>query len=229
MSVFISQQLKLPPSTDTYKIGVPVYGATLQGFGDRTNFLAYGKARRIANITFNSNHHQTWTENTTAFTEDDQGLINKSHIHNELPISDNRDILFTCSPTARFICLQIYYDMDNRDTYRPLAYLKAKVIKNVLTTRDVIDAGFEATYLNGFLDGEIRDDSTSHYFSFPKKLSTGSNFIVPTTGSYSTITPPRPLFIPVADRNTQIAINLDMKYVRIRSVALIEPEEGFAI
>jgi hypothetical protein len=230
MSVFISQQMKSPPSEDTYKIGVPVFGQVLQSFGDRTNFLAYGKAKRVINTYFNCSHHQTWSDNTTIpYSNTDFGYMNKADIHKELLVSDTRDILFTCSPTARFIALQIYYESDNRDTYNDLAYIKAKVISSPRNTRTVIDAGWEANYANGFLTGEVIDRSTSHYQINPQKLSTGAVFIEPVGGSYISVTAPRPLFIPIANRNSEIAINFDLKYVRLKSVSLIEVEEGFAL
>lgn len=230
MTVFISQQMKASPSEDTYKIGVPVFGQVLQSFGDRTNFLAYGKSKRIINTYFNCNHHQTWSYNTLNWSgAEDYGYINKSHIHDELLISDNRDIIFTCSPTARFIGLQIYYESDNRNSYREVAYIKANLISSPRTTRTIIDAGWEATYANGFLTGEVIDASTSHFQINPQKLSTGAVFIEPIGGSYISITAPRPLFIPIANRNSEIAINFDLKYVRLKSVSLIECEEGFAL
>lgn len=225
-SSIISQQTKNPPDTKAVSIGTPVFGATLQNIGDCYNHLAFCKARRISNTMFGINHHNTWLNNQTPVAHPDLNIILKSSLDNEMPASDSKDILFTCSASARFVGINITYNCDGRDAQRDLAKIKCRLVASPRTTRTEIDAGMEATILNGYLQNTTFDlTNVSHAITQPAILSTGEYAAVPTLGSYTSVTAPRPLFIPTANRDSEIALVIATNYCRILSVSLIEMYE----
>ena len=225
-SSIISQQTKNPPDLKAVSIGTPVFGTTLQNIGDCYNHLAFCKARRISNTIFSVNHHNTWNENLIPVDTPVYNIILKSSLDNEMPASDSKDILFTCSASARFIGISITYNCDGRNSQRDLAKITCRIVQSPRTVRTEIDAGFEATILNGYLQNTTFDiTSVSHAITVPAILSSGEYAEAPTLGSYTTVTSPRPLFIPTANRDSEIALVIDTNYCRILSVSLVEMYE----
>lgn len=225
-SSIITQQTKDTPDLKAVSIGTPVFGSTLQSLGDCMNHLAFCKARRISNTFFSINHHNTWLQNQTAVEYPTLYLINKSSLDNEMPASDTKDIIFTCSSSARFVGFNITYNCDGRDTQRDLAKIKCRLVTDPRSARTEIDAGMEATILNGYLENTTYvTTSTSHDITQPRVLSSGEYMDLPILGSYTTVTSQRPLFIPVTNRGSEIALVIETNYCRILAVSLIEMYE----
>ena len=225
-SSIITQQTKDAPDLKAVSVGTPVFGSTLQAIGDCVNHLAFCKSRRISNTIFSINHHNTWLQNQTVVDAPTYNIILKSYLDNEMPASDTKDIIFTCSSSARFIGFNITYNCDGRNSQRDLAKIKCSLVSSPRSIRTEIDAGMEATILNGYIENtSFVTRSTSHDITVPRVLSSSEYMEVPITGSYTTITSPRPLFIPVANRGSEIALVIETNYCRILAVSLIEMYE----
>lgn len=225
-STIISQQTKNPPDVKSVSIGTPVFGSTLQNIGDCVNHLAFCKSRRLMNVNFGINHFNTWLTNQSAITEPTFNLVHKGDLAYEMPLTNTKDLTFYCSASARFIGFNITYNCDGRNSQRDTAKIKCRLINSPRSTRTEIDAGFEATILNGYLSNTtFVTSSTSHDITAPYVLSTGEYMEVPSSGSYTSVTSPRPLFIPSAYRGNEIALVIETVYCRILSVSLIEMYE----
>lgn len=225
-SSIITQQTKDAPDLKAVSVGTPVFGSTLQAIGDCVNHLAFCKSRRISNTIFSINHHDTWLKNLDPVDTPTFNIILKSYLDNEMPASDTKDIIFTCSSSARFVGFNITYNCDGRNSQRDLAKIKCSLVSSPRSIRTEIDAGMEATILNGYIENTtFVTTSTSHDLTVPRVLSSSEYMEVPVAGSYTTITSPRPLFIPVANRGSEIALVIETNYCRILAVSLIEMYE----
>lgn len=235
----ISQQIKDPPTIEGFYISNPVFGAGLSLLGDRINFLAYTKARRVCNSYFTTNHHSTWTENTTLLTQGTPltyGYITKQEQDEEFPSSGQKDIIFTCSPNARFLGVNLTYNCNTLSDYLPSGsdpYIRLKLFtgatkNSAVGSRTYIDAGIEFAISNSQLSNTTNQVShnDTHVITYDFISSTGSTMEVPISGSYSLITDPRPLFIPLANRGTEIGIEITTSYSRLCIASVYELFEG---
>lgn len=237
--VLISQQIKDPPDKTSYAIGNPVFGSGLSNLGDRINFLAYTKARRVANVYYATNHHDTWTANTTNMAVGSpltMGYISKTEDDHEFPITASKDYIYTCNHHARFLGFAITYNCDH--LLDPLSdpYIRVKLFtgatKNLAVgSRTYIDAGVEFSISNGFLNNSSIQASgnDTHILTYAYTAQSGSLMEVPAGGSYIAMTIPRPLFIPSAYRGQEIGIEITYSYCRILILSLHELFEGSPI
>lgn len=222
----ITQQTRNPPDLKSVSIGTPVFGTTMQNIGDCLNHLAFCKSRRLANVIFSINHHNDWTKNLDPVDVPELNIILKSALDNEMPATDTKDIVFTCSASARFIGFNITYNCDGKNSQRDLAKIKCKLVLSPRAAPTEIDAGFEATILNGYLQNTtFATTSSSHEVTLPAVLSTSEYIEVPTLGSYTSVTAPRPLFIPVDSRGSEIGLIIETNYCRILAVSVVEMYE----
>lgn len=238
----ISQQIKDPPTLNSFYVGTPVYGSGLALIGDRINFLAYAKSRRLANCYFTTNHHSTWTENTTLLTQGTAltyGYITKQEQDEEFPSSNHKDIIFTCSSNARFLGVILTYNCNTLSNYIPSgsdAYIRLKMFtgatkNNAVGARTYIDAGIEWSISNSQLSNTTNEvtHNDTHVITYDFIASSGEVMEVPISGEYSVMTSPRPLFIPTAYRGTEIGIEITTSYTRLCIASIHELFEGVPV
>ena len=140
-SSIITQQTKDAPDLKAVSVGTPVFGSTLQAIGDCVNHLAFCKSRRISNTIFSINHHNTWLQNQTVVDAPTYNIILKTDLNHEMPASDTKDIIFTCSSSARFVGFNITYNCNGRNSQRDLAKIKCRLVSSPRSIRTEIDAG----------------------------------------------------------------------------------------
>lgn len=244
----ISQNTARMPSSNVYFVDSPIFASTVVKLGEAVNTQAYFRSKRIIQTHCTQNHIQTWTQNTTNEQFPKNNRIHKDEVVHFFPTLDAQEILFTCSPHARWIGYYITYEaaVEQKHAVDPNNLRPAKIELSIIATprntRSTIDAGCIFSFANGTLENTFRvatdyDYTTNttnlvnqHYDSESRFISSGFIQTLPPDGvSYSVQTTPRPLFIPSSYRNGEIALKLDTAYVRLNHITIFEMFEDVAI
>lgn len=244
----VSQNTPRMPNSQTFYVNTPIFASGVVKVADALNTQAYVKSKNIFTIHSSQSHHQTWTQNTTAETFPNQNRINKDDVVRFFPSSIDEEFMWTCSPHARWVGYYITYEsaVEQKHANDPTNLRPAKISLSLITlprsTRTVVDAGCSFAFEDGLLENTFRvatdyDYTTNtttlvnqHYDSESKYISSGYLQNLPPDGiSYSSITTPRPLFIPTTARGLQIALKMTTEYVRLNSITIFEMYEDVAL
>lgn len=244
----ISQNTSRMPGSNVFYTNTPVFASGVVKLAEGLNHLAYMRARKVHNVHCTQSHHQTWTQNTTAETYPIQNRIVKDDVDYFFNPALTEDFIFTSSHHARWIGFYLTYEasVEQKHSVNPAYYRPAEItlslLANPTTTRDEIDAGCKFAYVDGSLENTFREaydfDPTTlistkvnqHYDSSARIITSGySQDLPPDLTSYTTITTPRPLFVPAAYRGQVLALKLSMAYIRLNHITFFEMFEDTAI
>lgn len=244
----ISQNTPKMPSSESFFINSPIFASGVVKVADALNSQAYLKSKKIFTVHSSQSHDQTWTQNTTAETFPNQNRIHKDQVTYFFPSLVEEEVLFTCSPHARWLGYYITYEsaVHQKHAADPTNLRPAKISLSLISlprsTRTVVDAGCSFAFVDGLLENSFREATdynystntttlvNQHYDSESKVISSGYLQTLPPDGiSYSSITTPRPLFIPTTARGLEIAVKVTTEYVRLNSITIFEMFEDVAL
>lgn len=244
----ISQSTSRMPNSEVFFVNTPIFASGVVKVAEALNTQAYLKSKKIFTVHSSQSHDQTWTQNITAKTFPIQNRIHKDQVSYFFPISIDEEFLWTSSPHARWVGYYLTYEaaVDQKHSNNPTNLRPAKISLSLISlprgARTVVDVGCEFAFVDGLLENTFREatdydyttNTTSlvnqHYDSESKVISSGYLQNLPPDGiSYTSLTTPRPLFIPTTARGGEVAIKVTTEYVRLNSITFFEQYEDTAI